>query len=94
MSRKALIRRMSVFCASSLLLLAACDRPKQQATFAPDPVPPGEHAAHSSPVGSNQSVLQKTFVLTTSTSFPFQIPAHAVRPHLHGTFESFAGDMR
>ena len=23
--------------------------------------------------------------------FPFEIPAHAAQPHLHGIFESFAG---
>lgn len=46
-----------------------------------------------SPVGTNQTVLQKTFNLKGSATFPFEIPAHAVRPHLHGIFESFAGQI-
>jgi hypothetical protein len=45
-----------------------------------------------SPVGTNQTVLQKTFSLKKSASFPFEIPAHAVRPNLHGTFDSFVGE--
>jgi len=51
-----------------------------------------EYSAHRSPVGTNQTVLQKTFTVTASSSFPFEIPAHAVRPHLHGLFESFVRD--
>ncbi len=47
----------------------------------------------SSPVGTSQSVLQKTFNLKALATFPFEIPAHAVQPHLHGVFESFAGQL-
>ena len=46
-----------------------------------------------SPVGTTQTVLQKTFNLKISATFPFEIPAHAVRPHLHGIFQSFAGQV-
>jgi hypothetical protein len=54
-----------------------------------------EHATASnlvalSPVGTTQTVLQKTFNLKGSVTFPFEIPAHAVQPHLHGIFQSFA----
>ena len=31
--------------------------------------------------------------MKTSASFPFEIPAHAIRPHLHGIFESFVGQL-
>ena len=42
----------------------------------------------ASPSGS-QTILHKTFSLTTTASFPFEIPAHAVTPHLHGNYKSF-----
>jgi hypothetical protein len=75
-----------------LLFLAACTRQKQPPS-APEQTPWESHIALS-PAGTNQTVLQKTFSLTTSASFPFEIPPHAVRPHLHGIFESFARDAR
>ena len=53
-------------------------------------IAPSDHAAPS-PVGTSQNVLEKTFTLKTSTEFPFEIPAHAVQPHLHGLFASFLG---
>jgi hypothetical protein len=46
-----------------------------------------------SPVGTTQTILQKTFALKRSATFPFEIPAHAARPHLHGIFESFVGQV-
>ena len=59
---------------------------------APEPVSTFEHVAPS-PVGTTQTVLEKTFPLKRSATFPFEIPAHAVRPHLHGIFESFVGQL-
>src|ERR1700722_1000633 len=58
-------------------------------------VEPSERVAAPVPVGmgATQSVLQKTFVLKSSATFPFEIPAHAVQPHLHGIFESFVGQL-
>ncbi|MFY9947902.1 MAG: hypothetical protein WAK27_04340, partial [Candidatus Sulfotelmatobacter sp.] len=50
-------------------------------------VAPRERVA-ASPSGS-QTILHKTFSLTTTASFPFEIPAHAVTPHLHGNYKSF-----
>ena len=72
-----------------LLISVACTK------NAPAPV---STAAHSepvapSPVGTTQNVLEKTFSLKTSSTFPFEIPAHAVQPHLHGIFESFVGQV-
>ena len=49
--------------------------------------------AGSSPVGTTQTILQKTFPLKASATFPFEIPAHAAQPHLHGIFESFVGQV-
>lgn len=51
-----------------------------------------DHVAPS-PVGTTQNVLQKTFNLKGSATFPFEIPAHAMQPHLHGIFESFVGQV-
>ena len=63
-----------------------------QKAAAPEPISHFEHVAPS-PVGTTQTVLEKTFPLKASASFPFEIPAHAVRPHLHGIFESFVGQL-
>jgi|SRR5450432_1122811 len=73
----------------ALLSCAACNKeaPPQPAAVAPsDRVAP-------SPVGTSQTILEKTFSLKASATFPFEIPAHAVQPHLHGIFESFAGQL-
>jgi hypothetical protein len=43
------------------------------------------------PTPTNQAILEKTFNLKGSATFPFEIPAHAALPHLHGIFQSFAG---
>jgi hypothetical protein len=72
-----------------LMVHAGCTKepPPPVSTIAPsDRVAP-------SPVGTSQSVLQKTFALKTSATFPFEIPAHAAQPHLHGIFESFVGQL-
>src|SRR5437016_12846620 len=68
----------------------ACDKPS-----APPPsnTVPSDHVAPS-PVGTTQTVLAKTFNLRLSATFPFEIPAHAAQPHLHGIFQSFAGQTR
>ena len=70
-----------------LLLLAGCtkEQPPPRSTIVPsDRVAP-------SPVGTTQNVLTKTFSLKTTVTFPFEVPAHAAQPHLHGLFQSFAG---
>jgi len=74
-----------------LLLLADISCTKE----APPPVntvAPLDRVAPS-PVGTTQSILQQTFTLKRSAEFPFEIPAHAAMPHLHGIFESFVGQM-
>jgi len=72
-----------------LLLHLACtkDEPAPVST-----IEPSEHVAPS-PVGTSQTVLEKTFALKTTAAFPFEIPAHAAMPHLHGIFESFTGQV-
>ncbi len=80
-------RHLAALIAIFLLVDEACTKepPPPVSTIAPsDRVAP-------SPVGTTQTVLQKTFNLKASATFPFEIPAHAAQPHLHGVFESFVG---
>ena len=83
-------RSPAVIAALMLGTVIACDKP-------PAPLPssavPSDHVA-ASPVGTTQTVLAKTFNLRLSATFPFEIPAHAAQPHLHGIFQSFAGQTR
>ena len=51
---------------------------------------PSDHIAPS-PVGSSSVIVRKTFTVSTSVTFPFEIPAHAVNAQLHGSFRSFVG---
>jgi len=63
-------------------------------TKAPPPAPANdvpERPLLPPPAPTTQTVLQKTFNLKGSATFPFEIPAHSVQPHLHGIFESFVG---
>ncbi len=39
------------------------------------------------------SVLDQTFSLKSSATFPFEIPANTAQPHLHGVFQSFLGKV-
>jgi hypothetical protein len=75
--------------AISLMVCASCSKQDPPPTST---VAPSDHVAPT-PVGTTQSVLEKTFNLKGSAMFPFEIPAHAVQPHLHGIFESFVGQV-
>jgi hypothetical protein len=63
------------------------EQPRQEHS-APRKPNPSDHIA-GSPVGSTNTILHRTFVVSTLIKIPFQIPAHAATPHLHGTFRSF-----
>jgi hypothetical protein len=75
--------------AALLVAGAACKKeaPEPESTAAPS-----DHVAPS-PVGTSQTVLEKTFKLKGSAVFPLEIPAHAAQPHLHGIFASFTGQV-
>jgi len=70
--------------------LVACEKDEPEPTST---VSPSEKVAPS-PVGTNQTVLDKTFPLKTTATYEFEIPSHAAMPHLHGMFESFAGQAK
>jgi len=76
----------ALFLFTPLLFTPACTKaPPPPVTEVPERplLPP--------PAPTTQTVLQKTFHLKGSATFPFEIPAHQLRPHLHGIFESFGG---
>jgi hypothetical protein len=86
MREKPRICRTLAFLVVALALSAgACQKkspPAEEVPAATDRVAP-------SPVGTSQIVLQKTFTVSSSAKFPFEIPAHAAMPHLHGNYKSF-----
>jgi len=87
MNREMRTRPLPVFLiiiAALALGVTACQKSKPPAVE----TPPSEHVAPS-PVGTSQTVLHKTFSVKNSVTVPFEIPAHAATPRLHGTFESF-----
>jgi hypothetical protein len=75
--------------AAFLAVNVACTK---EPPAAPAAIAPQDHVALS-PVSTNLTVLHKTFNLKKNETFPFEIPAHAVQPHLHGIFESFTGKV-
>jgi hypothetical protein len=80
------------FAALLVVALLGCAACNKEAPPQPAAVAPSDHVAPS-PVGTSKTVLEKTFRLKESATFLFEIPAHAVQPHLHGIFESFAGQV-
>lgn len=40
-------------------------------------------------VGTNATILKKTFAVASTVQLPFSIPAHAYGPQLHGSFRSY-----
>jgi hypothetical protein len=90
MNRPVRIRYLPVALITLLIFFIATACQKQKAPV--EEAAPVEHAAPS-PAGTSETVLHKTFTLKSSATFPFEIPAHAVTPHLHGIFESFVREI-
>ncbi len=86
-----MLQRKGVAVAIAILLWAGAGCSKQDAPRA-NMTTPLDRAVPSS-TGPTQAlvVLEKTFSLKSSATFPFEIPSHASRPHLHGIFQSFTG---
>lgn len=76
--------------ATVILAGAAC---KKQS--APSTLDTSEHlnlpSINGAAASGTQAVLEKTFDLKSSATFPFEVPPNAAQPHLHGIFQSFAG---
>jgi hypothetical protein len=88
MNQPTRIRLSFLLLTALALALTACQtkKPPAEELSARDRVAP-------SPVGTGQTILHKTFSVKSSVTFPFEIPPHAVRPHLHGIFESFVSKV-
>ncbi len=67
--------------------LTACKKKK-----APETVAALDRVGFS-PLGTSQAILSKAFIVRTSVAFPFEIPAHAAMPRLHGGYKSFVGKV-
>lgn len=80
--RSRVLRLLAV--AAMAFLITSCQSKKPPAE---DVALPMDRVAVS-PSGS-QTILHKTFSVTATASFPFEIPAHAAMPHLHGLYKSF-----
>ena len=88
MSEKPRIRQRLAFLLVAMVLSGgACQKKSPLAEEVPATT---DHVAPS-PVGSSQIVLQKTFTVSGSAKFPFEIPAHAATPRLRGNYKSFVG---
>jgi len=71
------------------LTVPACTRQQPAPT---NTIAPSDRVVQS-PAGTSKDVLEKTFHLKRTATFAFEIPPHAARPHLHGIFESFVGQV-
>ncbi len=89
MNRRMSTRLFSMVVAAGLLLgFSACQKPKphEEQVAAIDRV-------GSSPQGTSQALLHKSFAVRGSVAFPFKIPAHAAMPHLRGNYKSFVAKL-
>jgi hypothetical protein len=90
MNQKRRVHFWPAFLIAALILAAgACEKKKAAPV---EEVAPMDRVAPARVEGT-QTVLQETFVVKSSKTFPFEIPAHAVRPHLHGIFASFIREV-
>ena len=69
---------------AAVLVFTACNKPQPK-------TPVSEHMVQSV-VPPEQHFLHKTFSVQKYESFELQIPAHCLRPRLHGDFKSFRYD--
>ncbi len=91
MNQKTCIRLLPVFLLAVLVFAAlACEKKKKAPA---EEIPPPADRVAPSPAGTSQTVLHKTFAVRTSAAFPFDLPAHAAMPHLHGNYKSFVNQV-
>jgi hypothetical protein len=76
--------------ATAFLFVASCQ--KKNPPVQEEVVPAADRVAPS-PAASSQTVLHKTFSVSTSATFPFEIPAHTAIPRLHGNYKSFVKQL-
>ncbi len=69
----------------AFLALIACEKKKE----APVDANPDISRQLIKQQAQTISILDKTFNLKTSATFPFEIPPNSTHPHIHGVFQSF-----
>jgi hypothetical protein len=87
MNHKPRLRSLWLFVLTAAFLLAttACQQKKPPAV---ETLTPTEHVLPS-PQGTSLVVVHKSFTVLTSINFPFEVPARAAMPRLHGSYKSF-----
>jgi hypothetical protein len=91
MNQKAQIRLLPVLLVAALVLATdACQ--KKKAPAEEEKMLPMDRVARS-PADTSQQILHKTFAVSSTVKFPFEIPAHAAIPHLRGNYRSFVKDL-
>jgi hypothetical protein len=73
--------------AALLVCTGACQKQKAP----PEEVLPMDRVAAAA--NATRSVLRKSFFLSTSVNFPFEVPSHAAVPHLHGNYKSYVRQL-
>jgi hypothetical protein len=84
-----MLHQTSLAVAIAILLCSAAACSKKEVAPASRTVP-SDMVTHQN-TATTLPVLAKTFTLKSSETFPFEIPAHSSQPHLHGIFQTFAG---
>jgi hypothetical protein len=82
-------RLLPSFLVATLLFSAsACQKkkPPEQEVLPMDRIAP-------TPADSTRTVLHKSFALSTSVNFAFDVPSHAAMPRLHGNYKSFVRQL-
>ncbi len=72
-----------------LVCFSGCSRNQPAQESQPGAADSVDHVVYTKPVPP-VNFLHNTFTVKTYETFDFSVPAHIVRPVLHGSFESFA----
>jgi hypothetical protein len=83
------IRLLPILLAAALCFSAnACQKKKapEEQVLPMDRIAP-------TPADTTRTVLRKSFALSTSVNFPFDVPSHAATPRLHGNYRSFVRQL-
>jgi hypothetical protein len=92
MNQKAQIRLLPVLLVAALVLATGACQKKKAPAEEEEKMLPMDRVARS-PADTSQQILHKTFAVSSTVKFPFEIPAHAAIPHLRGNYRSFVKDL-
>ena len=83
-----MLQRASFLCLLAFVACVACDKKKDAPVNTNPDISRQLVKQQTQPI----AVLDKTFDLKISATFPFEIPPNSTHPHLHGVFQSFLGN--